>query len=75
VLEKAPENKDKEGLLQYIRDSIIGKDEVIDTPFGPRRVTYADYTASGKSLSFIEDYLRSEVQFLILRTLLTLLTL
>ena len=30
-------------------------------PFGPRRVTYADYTASGRSLTFIEDYLRAAV--------------
>jgi selenocysteine lyase/cysteine desulfurase len=30
-------------------------------PFGPRRVTYADYTASGRSLSFIEDYIQEVV--------------
>ncbi len=30
-------------------------------PFGTRRVTYADYTASGRSLSFIEDYIRDVV--------------
>jgi selenocysteine lyase/cysteine desulfurase len=49
------------GLLSLIRDSVIGCDEAIQTPFGPRRITYADYTASGRSLSFIEDFIRREV--------------
>ena len=48
-------------LIELIRDSVIGDDEATDGPFGPRRVTYADYTASGRSLSFIEDYLRAAV--------------
>ncbi|MEL6894226.1 MAG: aminotransferase class V-fold PLP-dependent enzyme, partial [Actinomycetota bacterium] len=34
---------------------------MVDGPFGPRPVVYADYTASGRSLSFIEDYLRDTV--------------
>jgi selenocysteine lyase/cysteine desulfurase len=48
-------------LIELIRASVIGEDEVVDGPFGPRRVTYADYTASGRSLSFIEDFIREAV--------------
>ncbi len=52
---------DPEALVRLIRDSVIGDDEAFAGPFGVRRLTYADYTASGRSLSFIEDYIREQV--------------
>ncbi len=48
-------------LIETIRASVIGDDEAVAGPFGIRRVTYADYTASGRSLAFIEDYIRDAV--------------
>jgi selenocysteine lyase/cysteine desulfurase len=50
-----------EQLIELISASVIGDDEAFAGPFGVRRVTYADYTASGRSLTFIEDYIRDQV--------------
>jgi selenocysteine lyase/cysteine desulfurase len=56
-----PDVTDPAALIELIRASVIGDDEAVAGPFGIRRVTYADYTASGRALSFIEDYLRDAV--------------
>ncbi len=50
-----------DALIRLIRRSVIGNDEAVAGPYGVRRVTYADYTASGRSLSFIENYIRDAV--------------
>lgn len=47
--------------LARVRENIVGQGQIIEGPFGPRRVTYADYTASGRPLQFIEDYIQQNV--------------
>lgn len=51
----------KQQLIHYIQESIIGDNEIFKSPFGYRKVTYCDYVASGRSLSFIEEYIQSQV--------------
>ncbi|MEV4701734.1 aminotransferase class V-fold PLP-dependent enzyme [Actinoplanes sp. NPDC049316] len=48
-------------LIERIRAGVIGEGEVLDGPYGPRRITYADYTASGRALDFVEDVIRDRV--------------
>ena len=48
-------------LLTYIHDSMIGSNinTLIRTVYGEKPHLYCDFTASGKSLTFIEDYLQT----------------
>jgi selenocysteine lyase/cysteine desulfurase len=48
-------------LIASIRDAVVGRSEMVEGPFGPRPVVYADYTASGRALSFIEEYVLDHV--------------
>lgn len=48
-------------LIDQIRQSVIGAGAPIRTPFGDMPLIYADYTASGRALTFIEDYIRQQV--------------
>lgn len=48
-------------LVSKIRDSVIGERQLIQTSFGKKPLIYADYTASGRSLSFIEDFISRQI--------------
>jgi selenocysteine lyase/cysteine desulfurase len=57
----APSPPPDSPLLRRIRSAVIGDDQVMWGPYGPRRVTYADYTASGRALDFVERFIHEEV--------------
>lgn len=48
-------------LLNTIRNSVIGENATIQTAFGEKPLVYADYTASGRSLGIIEDFIHDQV--------------
>ncbi|NQZ31715.1 MAG: aminotransferase class V-fold PLP-dependent enzyme [Oceanospirillaceae bacterium] len=47
--------------IEKIRRSVIGEGVLFNTPFGDKPMVYADYTASGRSLSFIEEAINQQV--------------
>ena len=47
---------------RYVKQSIVGGNAGVQTPFGYRRLTYCDYTASGRLVDFIEEYLKETLR-------------
>ncbi|KAI3825035.1 hypothetical protein L1987_06510 [Smallanthus sonchifolius] len=59
ILDKgAPESDSSvDTKLRWLRSQIIGGFADIQTPFGTPKITYADHTASGRCLRYVEDYI------------------
>ncbi|XP_058791070.1 uncharacterized protein LOC131664190 [Phymastichus coffea] len=57
----AKRGEDAGKLLRYIDDNVVGKNGTFLGPFGRRKVVYCDYTATGRSLQFLEEYIIKEV--------------
>ena len=48
---------------EWLRHEIIGRNDIFTTPVGDRPLVYADYTASGRGLYFIENYLQDLLRY------------
>ena len=46
---------------EWLRSQIVGAEAEFDSPFGRRRITYSDHTASGRSLRFVEEFIQRNV--------------
>jgi selenocysteine lyase/cysteine desulfurase len=53
---------ERQELWNLVREQVVGSGAVIRTPFGERRATYADYTATGRAVSFLERYLQEVLE-------------
>ena len=49
--------------LDWLRNDIIGRNKMFKTPFGEKPLVYADYTASGRCLYSIENYMMYIMQY------------
>ena len=57
---KAP-GSEPDHLIDTLRQQIIGRDTTLQTPFGERPLIYCDHTASGRSLTSIENAIARDV--------------
>src|SRR5579863_6793288 len=54
-------NSSLESGFAPFRRNIIGQDQTFDTPFGRKRLIYADWTASGRAYRPIEQHLQETI--------------
>lgn len=61
LLQKAPLQTSLETYFDTFRKNIVGINHHFDSPYGEKRILYADWTASGRFYQPIEDKLHKEI--------------
>lgn len=52
---------DRSDITTHLRAGLIGDDIDFETPFGQRRLLYADYVASGRAMRQVENFIAEQV--------------
>ena len=53
--------RDNDRLLSKLRNDILGSSSKFVSPFGQKQIIYADWTASGRALGSIENFVLEEI--------------
>ena len=51
-----------EKYFKKFHDNVIGLDQTFESPYGPQKIIYADWTASGRQYRPIEEKLVNEIE-------------
>jgi len=51
----------RDDLIAHLRSDLIGEGIEIEGPFGPQKLVYADYVASGRALRMAENFVTEQV--------------
>lgn len=54
-------NSSLEGYFSQFRKNIIGHEQIFETPYGQKKMLYADWIASGRMYEPIEDILKNDI--------------
>ncbi len=60
-LERFRRGLDRSGLIDFLRDDLVGATSQIEGPYGIKNLVYADYVASGRALGTVERFILEEV--------------
>jgi len=58
------DNEEAKGvhIADLVNRSIVGRNARFKGPFGVKKIVYCDHVASGRAVSFIEDFIRDQVK-------------